>query len=692
MKTFRISNNQALGDIVVLSAAIRDLHDSFPEAEICVQVSHPDVFYNNPYAKVIEGKGSYCHASYCSNDSRDGSAFCHAFHKSIESHYGIQIKRCEPRPWLFPSASPRNMKLLEIEKPYIVIDAGYKTDMNAKHWGHANYQHLVDICSEYRFVQVGRSIDRHKPLDNVIDLLDKSDAHDLIWLIYNAEAVVTPVSAPLNIAGAFGKTCFCLAGGREYFSWYPYDSLYWFGIENEPCLRNSLKFDCRWYNNLCGESIADCMLAISPEAVACKIKEVLVNGNGWHENRQVDYLQHTIVASRGHEKGPEFVGFGKIGCSGQSVDCQRSKESVDRRNRCRISRSSEVRESPAGAEGKALLGRVVGKKGLPKEALEDICVKHGPKPTMQSWKRRRTSSEEPSRPHVERRAVEKLFIGALTSIADGDFLGDTITQVEAASIYADAIEPKEVFLLLKKDNALNFLWEGFIRLNKATVFEISFKDMNEKFKILNDIKKHKRYQEYEFDCYFESFRCMDRILRGGRGCDDNRSIIDIYLKGQEKPLDLHWTFSHHYFDVPKHRSENGTVLISPLEKCQNNLFFSFLYYREVIEALIDLEIPVVLNEKSCFCKDLEGPFLQRTFLPFNDLLQQAADSSVVITGNSGLLWASGITDTPCICCEAEGLHMGMYGVLKNHLSHVRYIQREPIVNELISRIRRVLCL
>jgi ADP-heptose:LPS heptosyltransferase len=697
---FKLSQPQALGDIIVFSSTIRDIHDTFPDSKIVLNVSHPDVFVNNPYVTMESGKGFF-QCFYKSEQSKEGISFCHEMHKCVEEHYNININRGEPRPWLFPSTKPRNSSLIELSD-YVIIDAGYKTDMTAKHWGHINYQSVVNMCEDIKFVQIGRTTDRHKPLvgNNVINMLGRSDAHDLIWLINKALCVITPVSSPLNIAGAFGTPCICLAGGREPAYRYQYDNLYWFCANDKVCLRNCVRNDCRWYTVLGQDMVADCMSIITPEQISEKLKEIISNGNHRINDRQIIDMQYTTVASGRHSKGQEVIRCGEVICGGQGINSQQSEKRLDRRNRCRASKLNKEWEDTTGTKGQAVLvARPVGKRGLPREVSEDIAMIHGPKPITVSWKRRKGNIEKtetvigietPKNPSIK---VNHLLVGALTSLPDGDFLGDTITQCISSSIYADAVKPERTSLLLKKGNKLNFLWDGFIRQNKAKVFEYEVKDIVRKYNILDKLRKDRVISEDKFDCYFEPWRCMDRLTRGHRVKDDGCPIIDMYLRGQEKPISTYWSFNHHYFDVSKYSKGNNKVLFSPLEKCQNNVIFTYPFYREVIKILLDKKISVVLNEKSAFCKDINSEYLSISYLPFNELMSQIAESSLVITGNSGLLWASAITNTPCIVCEdRNNMSMDMYSVCKNRFSHIRYIQERPIVEEIVAKIIRIVSL
>jgi hypothetical protein len=314
----------------------------------------------------------------------------------------------------------------------------------------------------------------------------------------------------------------------------------------------------------------------------------------------------------------------------------------------------------------------------------------GPKP-VPSWKRPRHSKDttKPTRMRVEHYPdlPNVLYVGSDMGVPEGDYLGDSITQVMAASIYWRNIRPDSTVLSLKYGNPLNFLWDGFSRDSRATVVYDHFEDVRGKFKILDERLRNREVQGIKFRYYFEPFRCMDRFLRGNRKPDGERSIIDIYLQNQEYPLNCDWGFDCNAFDLPKwKRAEKKTVWVSPLEKCANNMTFTYPFYRAVIEGLIKNGVKVVLNDSSCFCRDLVGDYLEKTFLPFKEMLSQMAEASIVVSGNSGPLWASAVTHTPLVLCETPTTPMDMYHSLRNNLSNIIAVQRTANEDELLEKL------
>jgi hypothetical protein len=194
-----------------------------------------------------------------------------------------------------------------------------------------------------------------------------------------------------------------------------------------------------------------------------------------------------------------------------------------------------------------------------------------------------------------------------------------------------------------------------------------------------------------FDHYRECYRCMDMNGRtsalGAPNAIKCPSIIEQYYYGQESALPMpYWNSGPHHFDLPKWTGEGDYVLISPLEKCQNNMIFSFPMWRRVVETLLQHGINVLINDRSKFCTDL--PVI-RTFSPFPELMKQIASARVLACGNTGTMWAAGACGTPSVIAESPGVAMPMYSVHRARLAGVRHVCQEPDAALIASRIVEV---
>lgn len=228
-----LKNRQAIGDILMMTCAIRDLKISFPDWPINISTTAMHIWDNNPYldrslasdnAEVIEiGPGFLTNAS-----NRDDRHFANAFRISIEEKLGISIQQGPIRPDIWMTEEECSTPI--IEPPYWIIVAGEKGDWTAKTYPFLRWQSLVKKLSHIKFVQIGAKEHKHPNLegDNVINLIGKTqDKHtgirDLFRLFYFAEGSMGLVSFQMHLAAAFGMPCLVIAGAREpaRFTRYP---------------------------------------------------------------------------------------------------------------------------------------------------------------------------------------------------------------------------------------------------------------------------------------------------------------------------------------------------------------------------------------------------------------------------------------------------------------------------------------
>ena len=242
MRKLILSNDQSPGDIVMLTAAVRDLHRKYP-GDFLTDVRTPcaDLWENNPYITALkpseQGVESVdCQYPLIHRSNQEPWHFLHGFidflnrrlDLQIESH-GIQGRY----PYL------RVRKILDVagagdhwrSGPVLDRRAGGKFDYTIKWWETARYQEVVDhFRGRVLFVQIGEQGHHHPPLRGVIDLRGKTDLRQLIRLVYHAQGVLGPVSLPMHLAAAIetkagmpkNRPCVVIAGGREPPHWEAY--------------------------------------------------------------------------------------------------------------------------------------------------------------------------------------------------------------------------------------------------------------------------------------------------------------------------------------------------------------------------------------------------------------------------------------------------------------------------------------
>jgi len=227
-------NRQALGDILMFTAGIRDFHKEFPDWPIGVSSTAMHLWDNNPYidrslteqnAKVVDiGPSWLTNAS-----NRDDRHFANAFRISMEQKLGVSISQGAIKSDIWMSREEVEAPPL-VEPPYWIIVAGEKGDWTAKTYPFDRWRKFVKEFSNVKFVQVGAKEHIHPDLNlpNVVNLIGKTQSkdtgiRDLINLYFHAEGSMGLVSFQMHLASAFNMPCIVIAGAREpaRFTRYP---------------------------------------------------------------------------------------------------------------------------------------------------------------------------------------------------------------------------------------------------------------------------------------------------------------------------------------------------------------------------------------------------------------------------------------------------------------------------------------
>lgn len=230
------------GDIIMLTAAVRDLHRCYPGRFLTdVRTCCNDLWQNNPFLTPLADEDGEAEQIDCTypliNNCNETPYHClHGFVQFLNRRLKLDIK---------PSAFRGDIHLSEQEKvwfsqvrevarrdlPFWIIAAGGKYDITIKWWEPARYQAVVDhFCGRIQFVQVGGEGHYHPRLNGVIDLRGKTTLRELVRLVYHAQGVLCPVTGLMHLAAAVevkpgqppNRPCVVVAGGREPAHWEAY--------------------------------------------------------------------------------------------------------------------------------------------------------------------------------------------------------------------------------------------------------------------------------------------------------------------------------------------------------------------------------------------------------------------------------------------------------------------------------------
>ena len=177
-----LRNFQSPGDILMLTAAVRDLHAAHPgEFLVDVRTSCPALWENNPHLTPIRDDDPAaetidCHYPLIHRSNQAPYHFIHGFIEHLNETLGLRIKPALFKGDIHISAAEKAwFRRVEEEKgqstPFWLFASGGKFDYTIKWWDARRYQDVVDhFRGRIEFVQVGESHHNHPPLDGVVDL------------------------------------------------------------------------------------------------------------------------------------------------------------------------------------------------------------------------------------------------------------------------------------------------------------------------------------------------------------------------------------------------------------------------------------------------------------------------------------------------------------------------------------------
>jgi ADP-heptose:LPS heptosyltransferase len=311
-----LDQRQAAGDVLVLTAAVRDLMRQYPgvyEVDYCGHHGRlsdgNNLFANSPYITpfyegpphdlaqhCVDCRYIMCDYSYAiQRPHRDH--FLKAFHESLSHKLGVPIEFTEFKPDLHLSLEERE-PWPGLPERYIFLNAGWKNDFTAKQYSSYRFQKVVDALHDrIAFVQVGSSADNHPALNNVINLVGQTNLRQTIRVMYGASLCITANSYPMHLAAAVPtktgdiRPCIVLAGRREQSTWCQYPGHALLGSLNKLDCGERLGSGC-WRskvrkvdndNSICrnpvqdeaGQWITECLHRVTAENIIRSVEECL---------------------------------------------------------------------------------------------------------------------------------------------------------------------------------------------------------------------------------------------------------------------------------------------------------------------------------------------------------------------------------------------------------------------------------
>src|SRR5487761_1849625 len=311
---------QSPGDVLMLTAAVRDLHMAAPGSfQTDIRTSADALWENNPLiTRLNEHEAGVetieCHYPLVHQANARPYHFIHGYAQFLEQRLGVPIPLTRFSGDVYLSAEEKQRPLpfaeLGLKEGFWIVIAGGKYDFTAKWWDPAGYQAVVDhFQARIQFAQCGESGHWHPRLKNAVDLVGRTSLRDFVVLMHHAAGVLCPVTFAMHLAatvetrpGRPRRPCVVVGGARQPAHWEQYPGhqfLHTVGslpcCARDPCWRSrgplvgdgdekDRKDVCERPVQLTPElRIAQCMAMISPDDVIRAIERYVGQasvGNG----------------------------------------------------------------------------------------------------------------------------------------------------------------------------------------------------------------------------------------------------------------------------------------------------------------------------------------------------------------------------------------------------------------------------
>ena len=306
-----LTNWQSPGDIVMLTAAVRDLHKAYPGKFVTdVRTSCEPLWDNNPYitrftepwidkqaAITRDAKPAVptrrddimfvpCQYPLVQRSNQYPGHFVGAFHDELARVLRVEIPVTEFKGDIHLSDAERGwmsqIAEMGVYDRFWIINSGGKWDYTAK-W--PNVKVLQDVVHHYMgkvvFVQAGDKGNWQPPLSNCINVIGQTDIRQLIRLIYHSTGVITPVNGIMHLAaavpfphgGGTSRPCVVIAGAREPTHWEAYPTHRFLSTQGAlPCCNPSAcwKSRCTPVGDKDGKDADPCTNYVEYDAPRCE--------------------------------------------------------------------------------------------------------------------------------------------------------------------------------------------------------------------------------------------------------------------------------------------------------------------------------------------------------------------------------------------------------------------------------------
>lgn len=267
---FVVRRREAIGDVLLTTPLIAELHRQNPKSEIYVETNYPELFRDNPavaragsafpevyrWATVIDLDMSY--------ENMPETNIVDAYFKTA------CIEREGDATYIYPNESERlaARSLLAGSKKWVAVHPG-PTTWNGKNWPWSRWEQLCQhlLTSGWRVLLVGAP---GPSLPNFMDLRGRTTFHQLAAAMERCRFFVGVDSFPLHIAGTVGIPVVGLFGASSPQYILNGRGGYVSVVGTAPCAGERHRIAGQTYTDCDGA----CMNSITVDAVTAAITEI----------------------------------------------------------------------------------------------------------------------------------------------------------------------------------------------------------------------------------------------------------------------------------------------------------------------------------------------------------------------------------------------------------------------------------
>ena len=230
-------NKLAIGDNLVFTVALRELHEQFPDRyQTGVLSYYPEIYENNPYVENFTKEEAKNILVIDVNYSRDfkskrlsGKHFANGYITCLNNVFGLDIELTNCHPEIYLDFNEINEAKNIMEKNNItekcwLISPAIKQDIPLKNYSAYRWQRLVSELYDVgvEIVQTGDVNSINPKLKNIKSLVGKLNLREYFAMASLCRGMIGHVSLQTHLAAAFKKPCITINGGRENINWYSY--------------------------------------------------------------------------------------------------------------------------------------------------------------------------------------------------------------------------------------------------------------------------------------------------------------------------------------------------------------------------------------------------------------------------------------------------------------------------------------